>query len=237
MASSPSVTVTTDTLVSAQSAQTEGSQSQTQTGQGIVVEVPLSVLCSQHKDWNDFFSKTQAGGKITIKDGRQRELFERVQKARYSFEQQRKKKKKSAEICYKGRTYELRLDEADIVSNASVSDLAAMQRRVVDLERDIEKQNDKDKNLLMRGKPLDAISPRQRNRRMSRLRDQVHSALWFTESFGFSLESVVLRNKDDQSTTTLQLTEKENKSYDEMTDGEREQIELQAEGVWATCQS
>eukprot|EP00117_Sycon_ciliatum_P029949 scpid85414/ scgid23724/ len=105
MASSPSVTVTTDTLVSAQSAQTEGSQSQsqTQTGQGIVVEVPLSVLCSQHKDWNDFFSKTQAGGKITIKDGRQRELFERVQKARYSFEQQRKKKKKSAEICYKGK--------------------------------------------------------------------------------------------------------------------------------------
>eukprot|EP00117_Sycon_ciliatum_P038040 scpid85412/ scgid28341/ len=112
-----------------------------------------------------------------------------------------------------------------------------MQRRVVDLERDIEKQNDKDKNLLIRGKPLDAISPRQRSRRMSRLRDQVHSALWFTESFGFSLESVVLRNKDDQSTTTLQLTEKENKSYDEMTDGEREQIELQTEGVWATCQS
>ena len=109
---------------------------------------------------------------------------------------------------FPGRTYELRLDEADIVSNASVSDLAAMQRRVVELERDIEKQNDKDKNLLMRGKPLDAISPRQRNRRMSRLRDQVHSALWFTESFGFSLESVVLRNKDDQSTTTLQLTEK-----------------------------
>ena len=56
------------------------------------MEIPLSVLCSKYRDWNDFFSKTK-GSKITIKDGKQREFYERVQKARYSFEQQRKKKK------------------------------------------------------------------------------------------------------------------------------------------------
>ena len=75
------------------------------------------------------------------------------------------------------------------------------------------------------GKPHHQVGVRQQQRNIKKLKNAAEAALWFVETFGLSLKGLALADGDKKQVNIQFQENTTGKSYDKMTDKEKEDVE------------
>ena len=118
------------------------------------------------------------------------------------------------EACNKDTNEDLAVAKAKIDSLVTEND--KLHAYIEKLGHDIDFENS--------GKIISQVGERQQRRKMKELKTNVERALWFTKSFGLTLNSVTFSGDDDSNHSTLCFEENGTKGFHDLSEEDQDKV-------------